>query len=184
MYVHGSDERFMQAAKGDKVDGSEAGSVLKKVKKEKRLQDQEDKALHGQYLRETKQARKEQSWVGLQNGDLIRETESLIITAQNQSIKINLVKRKIDKILKDTLCRLRKKADESIADVVSGCSRPVQKECERRNEELRKKVMGKPLAGKCDFEAKNKWYEHNLESGLENEKYKILWISVFRLIIL
>ena len=61
MYVHGSDERFMQAAKGDKVDGSEAGSVLKKVKKEKRLQDQEDKALHGQYLRETKQARKEQS---------------------------------------------------------------------------------------------------------------------------
>ena len=44
--------------------------------------------------------------------------------------------------------------------------------------------MGKPLAGKCDFEAKNKWYEHNLESGLENEKYKILWISVFRLIIL
>ena len=38
MYVHGSEERLLQAARGDRVDGLETASVLKKVKKENRLQ--------------------------------------------------------------------------------------------------------------------------------------------------
>ena len=28
---------------------------------------------------------------------------------------------------------------------------------------------------KCNFEARDKWYEHEPESVLENEDYKILW---------
>ena len=63
VYVHGSEERLIQATKRDKLDGLEAASVLKKVKKEKRLQDWKEKALHGQYLRSTKEVRSEQSWV-------------------------------------------------------------------------------------------------------------------------
>ena len=35
--VHGSEERLTQAARGDKIDGLEAASVLKTLKKEKRL---------------------------------------------------------------------------------------------------------------------------------------------------
>ena len=44
----------MQAARGDKIDGLEAASVLKRSKKEKRLEHWEQKVLHGQYLRQTK----------------------------------------------------------------------------------------------------------------------------------
>ena len=55
---------MIQAARGDRVDGLEAASVLKKGKKEKRLQDCEEKALHNQYLRQTKEVRGEQSWFG------------------------------------------------------------------------------------------------------------------------
>ena len=51
MYVHGSEERLIQAATGDKTDGLEALSVLKRSKKEKRLEDWEKKVLHCQYLR-------------------------------------------------------------------------------------------------------------------------------------
>ena len=51
VYVHGSEERLMQAARGDRVDGLEAASVLKNAKREKRLQGWEEKALRGQYLR-------------------------------------------------------------------------------------------------------------------------------------
>ena len=63
MYVYGSEERLLQAARGDKVDGLSAANVLKKANKEKRLQDWEEKALHGQYLRQTKEVRSEQSWI-------------------------------------------------------------------------------------------------------------------------
>ena len=47
MYVHGSEERLIQAARGGKIDGLEAASVLKRSKKEKRLEDLEEKVLHG-----------------------------------------------------------------------------------------------------------------------------------------
>ena len=33
VYVHGSEERLIQAARGDKIDGLEAESVLKRSKK-------------------------------------------------------------------------------------------------------------------------------------------------------
>ena len=33
------------------------------------------------------------------------------------------------------------------------------------------------LARKCNFEAGDKWYEHEPESVLENGDYKILWDS-------
>ena len=129
---------------------------------------------HGQYLRQTKGVRSKESWVCLQNGDLKKETESLIVAAQNQSIRRNLVKAKIDKSQKDTLCRLCKKADESINHVVSGCSKLAQKESKRRHDNLGKIVHWK-LARKCNLEAGDKWYEHEPERVLENEDYKVLW---------
>ena len=61
---------MIQAAREDMLHGLEAANVLNKVKKEKRMQDWEEKALHGQCLRETKEMRSEQHWVWLQNGDL------------------------------------------------------------------------------------------------------------------
>ena len=57
-----------------------------------------------------------------------REKESQIVTAQNQSIRTNLVKAKLDKNQKNMLCRLCKKADESIDHVVSASNKIAQKE--------------------------------------------------------
>ena len=174
MYVHGSEERLIQAARGDKIDRLEAASALKRSKKEKRLEDWEKKVLHGQDLRQTKKVRSDQSWAWLQNGDLKRETESLIVAAQNQSIRTNLVKAKFDKSHGDSLCRVCRKVDESIDHTVSGCIKLAQKEYKRRHDDLGKIVHWK-LARKCNFEAGDKWYEHEPESVLQNEDYKILW---------
>ena len=165
---------MIQAARGDKIDGLEAASVLKRSKKEKRLQDWEEKALHGLYLRQTKEVRSDQCWVWLQNGDLKRETGSLIVAAQNQSIRKNLVKAKIDKSQVDSLCRMCRKVDESIDHIVSSCSKLAQKEYKKRHDNLGKIVYWK-LARKCNFEAGDKGYEHEPESVFENEDYKILW---------
>ena len=69
VYVHGSEERLIEAARGDKIDGLEATSVLKT---EKRLEDWEEKNLHGQYFRVIEKVRSDQCWVWLENGDLKR----------------------------------------------------------------------------------------------------------------
>ena len=140
VYDHGSEERLIQAARADKIDGFEAASVLKRSKKEKRLEDWKEKALHGQYLRQTKEVRSDQCWAWIQNGHLKRETESLIVTAQNQSIRTNLVKAKIDKSQGNSLCRVCRKVDGSIDHVVSGCSKLAQKEYKRRHDNLGKIV--------------------------------------------
>ena len=162
VYVHGCEERLIQAARGDKIDGFDAPSVLKRSKKEKRLEGWEEKVLHGQYLRQTKEVRSDQGWAWLQNGDLKRETESLIVAAQNQSIRTNLVKARIDKSQGDSLCRVCRKVDESIYHIVSGCSKLAQKEYKKRHDNLGIIVHWK-LARKCNFEAGDKWYEHEPE---------------------
>ena len=103
------------------------------------------------------------SWVWLHNGDLKRETESLIVAAQNQSKKTNLVEGKIDKSQRDTLYRLCKKAYESIDHVVSGCSKLAQ---EYRRHDNFGKIVPSKLPRKCNFEGGDKWYEHEAESVL------------------
>ena len=79
VYIDGNEERLIQTARGNKIDSLEAASVLKRSKKEKRLEDWEEKVLHGQYLRQTKEVRSDQCWAWLQNGDLKRQTESVIV---------------------------------------------------------------------------------------------------------
>ena len=145
---------------------------MKRSKKEKSSEDWEEKVLHGQYLRKTKEVISDQSWAWLQNGDLKRERESLIVAAQ--SIRTNLVKAKIDKTQWDSLCRVCRKVDESIDHIFSGFSKLAQKEYKRRHDNLGKIVHWK-RGRKCNFEAGDKWYEHQPESVLENEDYKILW---------
>ena len=68
---------------------------------------------------------------------------------------------------------MRRKVDESTDDTDSCCSKLAQKEYKRRHDNLGKAVYWK-LARKCNFEARDKWYEHAPESVLENELYKIL----------
>ena len=90
------------------------------------------------------------------------------MAVQNQSIRTNLVKVRIDKSQGDSLSRVCRKVDESIDHIVSGCSKLAQKEYKRRHHNLGKIVHWK-LAGKCNFEAGDKWYEHEPGSVLENE---------------
>ena len=96
------------------------------------------------------------------------------MAAQNQSIRTNLVKAKINKSQGDSLCRVCRKVDESIDHIVSSCRTLAKKEYKRKHDNLGKIVHWK-LARKSNLEAGDKWYEHEPESVLENEDYKILW---------
>ena len=57
VHNHGSEERLIQATRRNKIDGLETTSILKRSKKEKRSKDWEEKVLHGQFFRQTKEVR-------------------------------------------------------------------------------------------------------------------------------
>ena len=94
-------------------------------------------------MRKTKEVRSDQCWAWLQNGDLKRETENLIVAVQNQNIRASLVKANIDKSRGDSLCRVCRKVYERIDHIVSGCSKLAQKEYKRRHDNLGKIVHWK-----------------------------------------
>ena len=63
-----------------------------------------------------------------------RDRESLIVAAQNQSIRTNLVKSKIGKSQGDSLYRVCRNVHESIDHIVSGCSKLAKEEYKRRHD--------------------------------------------------
>ena len=65
-----------------------------------------------------------------------------MVATQNQTIRTNLVKAKMEKNQGDSLCRVCRKVDESIDHIVSGC-KLAQKECKRRYDNLGKIVRWK-----------------------------------------
>ena len=63
-----------------------------------------------------------------------------MVAAQNQSIRTNLVKAKIDKSQGDSLCEVCRKVYESIDHISGGCSKLAQREYNGRHDNLGKIV--------------------------------------------
>ena len=75
----------------------------------------------------------------MQNGTLKGETESLIFTAQEQAIRTNVSKGKIDKLQQETKCRMSSTANETINHIVSECPKLAQRERHRERERQRER---------------------------------------------
>ena len=75
---------------------------------------------------------KTQIW--LRKGNLKRETESLLIAAQNNAIRTNFGKAKIDKTQQNSRCRLRGDRDKAIKHIISECIKLAQKEYKTRRD--------------------------------------------------
>ena len=103
----------------------------------------------------------------LRNGNLNRETESLLIIAQNNAIRTNHIKAIIDK-QQSSRCMLCGDRDEMINHI-----------CIKLAEEYKTSKVGKAIhwesCKKFKFNHTNKWYLHNPISDLENVTHKLLW---------
>ena len=64
----------------------------------------------------------------MKNSGIKRETETLILVAQEQAIRTNLIKAKIDKTQEDSRYRMCGMVDETIYHLISELSRMAQKE--------------------------------------------------------
>ena len=147
---------------------------FKARKKEDRKSELETKALHGQHFRQTIEFSDAESWRWLREGELKKETEGLIMAAQTQSLRTNVVKAKIDKSNSDATCRVCKQSEERVDHVASGCSKYAHKEYKRRHDCVACELHW-DLCRVYDIQITQKWYEHQPEEVVEKENVKILW---------
>ena len=108
--------------------------------------------------------------------ETLRETESLLIAAQNNAIKINHIKARIDKMQQNNKCRLCGDRDKTINHIIGECSKLAQKEYKTRHDWVSKVIHWK-MYKKFKFDHRNKWYLYNPTSVLENDTHKLLWNS-------
>ena len=95
------------------------------------------------------------------------ETQSLLISAQNNAIRIKHIKAKIDKTQQNNRCRQCGDRYETI-NHINECRKLAQKEYKTRHDCVCK-VIHWELCKKLKIDHTNKWYMHNPISILENE---------------
>ena len=101
--------------------------------------------MYGQFIREMPETTVE-TWHWLRKADLKIETEAMLCAAQEQAIRTNYVKHKIDKTAQSPLCRKCDKS-ETIFHIVSKCKKVAQKEYKGRQHNVARIVHWK-LCGK------------------------------------
>ena len=75
----------------------------------------------------------DKTWTWLRKRNFERETESLQIAAQNNAVRINHIKTRIDKTQQNNKCRLCIDRDETINHIISECRKLAQKEYKSRH---------------------------------------------------
>ena len=82
----------------------------------------------------------EKTCTWLWKGSFKRETESLLIAVQNNTIRTNYIKAKIDNTQQNSKCRLCGEKDEMINYIVSECSKLAQKKYKTRHDWVGKTI--------------------------------------------
>lgn len=134
-----------------------------------------EKVMNGQYERQTKEInRAEESWQWLKRGALKRETEALLVAAQDQALRTNYRKAKIEHSGTSPLCRMCKKKNETVDHLVSACEKMAQTEYKARHDRVAT-ALHWSICKKIDTETTEQWYRHRADTVVENGKYKLLW---------
>ena len=103
-----------------------------------------------------------------------RETDSLLIAAQDNAVRTNYIKTIIDKTQQNSKYRLFSDRDETINRIISQCSKLSQKEYKTRHDWVGK-VINWEMCQKFKFDHTNNWYMHNPAPVLENDTHKLKW---------
>ena len=120
----------------------------------------EGKQLYGRFKRLINNISQQKTWTWLRKGNLIRETEPLLIAVQVNAMRTNRIKARIDKTQQNSKCRLCSNRDETINHLISKCSKFAQKEYKARHDWVGKVIIWE-ICRKFQFDHTNKWYRHN-----------------------
>ena len=146
----------------------------KKRNKEKRKKEWKAKVLHEKFVSDTQEVMDAEIWAWMRKGYLKKETEGMIIAAQDQALRTNWIKKNIDKQNISEKCRMCGQRDESVSHIVAECSKLAQTEYKARHDNVAR-IIHLELCQNRKLIDEKKWYNHKPESVYEDEKVKILW---------
>ena len=142
-YTRGSEtEIIRKAGVVIKVSSVQYSQEYRNGQKETRLKNWKSKAMNGQHLRQTEENAAKETWQWMKRGSLKRETKSLIIAAQDQALRTNYRKAKIEKNTNILMCRLCKEKEETVSHIVSECSKIAQTEYKKRHDRVPLQYIG------------------------------------------
>ena len=108
--MRNSKERSLIVARTTEEDGDRKTPIAyKKRKTNGRKTQWTQKQLHGQFIRQKMGKASEDRWGWLRKGCLNRTTEALIVATQEQAIRTNSIKAKIDKTQENSKCSIWEK---------------------------------------------------------------------------
>ena len=102
------------------------------------------------------------------------ETEGFILAAQDQALFTRNFLANVIKNGADPLCRFCRKFNEDIDHLISGCPVLAKTEYKKRHDKVGQYIHWK-LCKQFELPCANKWYQHETEPVVENEKATILW---------
>jgi hypothetical protein len=157
-------------------DAKAAKKIAKKAALDKLENNWRSKALHGKFAERASQAdvNKDCTFLWLKSSNLKAETEGFIMAAQDQSLKTKNYLRNIMKVGGDGKCRYCKQYLETIDHLVSGCPTLAKSEYIVRHNKVAQYVHWR-VCQHYNMDVNNKWYEHQIEPVMENNKATILW---------
>ena len=100
----------------------------------------EGKQIYDRFKRLINNISQQKTCIWLRKGNLMRETESLLIAAQDNAIRTNHIKARIDKTKQNSKCRLCCDRDEMINHIISESSKLAQKDYKARHDWVGKVV--------------------------------------------
>ena len=127
------------------------------------------KQLYGRFKRLINNISHDKTWTWLRKGNFKRETESFLIATQDNAVRTNHIKARIDKTQQNSKCKLC-----GNNHIISECSKLAQTRYKARNDWVGK-VIHWEMYKKFKFDHTNKWYMHTLAPVLENDTYKFPW---------
>ena len=174
MYLSKNQEEWLMFARKELKLPIENESKLefKNRKEREKLSSWKEKKLHGKFAKDTDDIKTDESFNWLCKEELKRETESLILAAQEQALNTNSVKASIYHLQENDKCALCSDAAEKVTHIVTGCKKIAQKEYKRRHDKVASFIYCL-LCKKYDLKHTDKWYQHQPATVVENKRYKL-----------
>ena len=156
-YVCESKERLFGSLK-EELEGGESGrDYQKRVVEERRVRLRE-KRVHGRVLGDMKEVGTDETWKWLQGGYITKSMEGFIMAAQEQALRTQWFRAKIQKENVSPKCRLCDGEDETVRHLSAGCSKLSKGPYKRRHDHMGLRVYWE-VCKQYGVSCGERWYE-------------------------